>query len=248
MSFRNRPSEDCDAYRRDGTNDVVPASGRFANGISTISGTLLMVIVMGAGSTGLTFVATHLARQDQPAASDDEPGGGIIVRSEVVRLFLPRTLIELANRPTQQTPLRTHDDLRRRLEIEHHRDLWYALTVRGLQVNGESVDLTFIRRPYDEPDRFPEFLEVLAAAVGNPPCKLVRAAVHLIPDELSVREPREVISELFDQPQVTQAGCLPHRGTAKTSTGSSPAGPASIDSASARNAASSFEYCSLGAF
>jgi hypothetical protein len=154
-----------------------------------------------------------LARQDQLAGSDNEPGDGIIVRSEVIRLYLPRKMIELANRPTQQTPLRTHDDLRRRLEIEHHRDLWYALTARGLQVNGEFVDLTFIRRPFDEPDRFPEFREILAAVTGNPPdlwMNLSSARVQLIPDELSGRDPREVISELLDRPQrPPEAECPP---------------------------------------
>jgi hypothetical protein len=203
MSFRNRPSEDCDADRRDGTNDVVPASGRFANGISTISGTLLMVVVMGAGSMALTFFASYLARQDQLAGSDNEPGSGIMIRSEVIHIYLPRTLIELAKGQTPQ-PIRTHEDLRRRLEIARHRDLWYALTARALQVNGEFVELTFIRRPYADPDHFPEFLEILAAALGGPPNlwrNLSSATVHVLPDGLSKRDPREVISELIGQPQ-----------------------------------------------
>ena len=126
----------------------------------------------------------------------------IVIRSEVIRLYLPRTLIELANHQTQQPPLQTHEELRRSLEARHHRDLWYALTVRGFQVNGEFADTTFIRRPYAEPDRFAEFLEIMAAATVSPldlGKNLSSATVHLIPDELSERDPREVITELIGQ-------------------------------------------------
>jgi hypothetical protein len=120
----------------------------------------------------------------------------------VIHLYLTRTLIKLANHQTQQPPLQTHEDLRRSLEVQEHRDLWYALTLRGFQVNGEFADTTFIRRPYDEPDRFAEFLEIMAAAIGSPRDlwkNLSSATVHLIPDELSERDPREVITELIGQ-------------------------------------------------
>jgi hypothetical protein len=120
----------------------------------------------------------------------------------VIHLYLPRTLIELANHQTQQPPLQTHEELRRSLEVQHHRDLWYAVNLRGFQANGEFADTTFIRRPYAETDRFAEFLEIMAAATASPPKlwrNLASATVHLIPDELSERDPREVITELIGQ-------------------------------------------------
>jgi hypothetical protein len=154
-----------------------------------------------------------MARQDRLAASGKDPDGAIVIRSEAIRIYLPRTLIELAKHQTQQPPLRTHEDLRRSLEVQHHRDLWYALTVRGFQVNREFADTTFIRRPYAEPDRFAEFLEVMAAANMSPPDlwkNLSSATVHLIPDELSERDPREVITELIDQsPTPTMSDSAP---------------------------------------
>jgi hypothetical protein len=208
MSLRNHLSQETGANQRHESNEVVHASDRLVRRISTVSGTLRLVTVIGVGSIGLAFFASNMARQDRLAGFDDEPGSGIMIRSEVIRLYLPRTIIELAKRQTQQPALRTHDDLRRNLELQHQQNLWYALTVRGLQVNGELVDLTFIRRPYSDPARFAEFLDVLAAVTGNPPDlwrNLSSAGVTFIPDELSVREPREVMSELIGQPSLTAA-------------------------------------------
>jgi hypothetical protein len=74
--------------------------------------------------------------------------------------------------------------------------------VRGFQVNRGFADTTVIRRPYAEPDRFAEFLEIMAAATVSPPDlwkNLSSATVHLIPEELSERDPREVIAQLIGQ-------------------------------------------------
>jgi hypothetical protein len=202
MSFRNRQYEGSGAEHCVGSNEFDRASGRFVWRISSIGGTLLMELAIGAGSIGLIFFASFVARQDQLAVSGKDPLDAIVSRSEVIDLYLPRTLIEVANHQTQQPPLRTHEELRRSLEVQHHRDLWYAVTLRGFQANGEFADTTFIRRPYAETDRFAEFLEIMAAATASPPKlwrNLASATVHLIPDELSERDPREVITELIGQ-------------------------------------------------
>jgi hypothetical protein len=61
---------------------------------------LLTVIVIGGGSLGLTLFACQLSRQDRLPESENHPGGGIIIRSKMLRLWLPGTLIELANPET----------------------------------------------------------------------------------------------------------------------------------------------------
>jgi hypothetical protein len=203
MSFRNRPYEGSGAEHCDGPNEFDWASGRFVWRISSVSGTLLMVLAIAAASIGLTSFASFVARQDRLAASGKDPLGAIVIRSDVIRIYLPWTLIEVANHQRQQPPLQTHEDLRRSLEVQDHRDLWYALTFRGFQGNGEFADTTFIRRPYDETDRFAEFLEIMAAATASPPDlwrNLVSATVYLIPDGLPERDPRELITELIGQP------------------------------------------------
>ncbi len=173
-----------------------------------------MVLAIGAGSIGLIFFASFVARQDRLAAAGKDPLDAIVVRSEVIHLYLPRTLIELANHQTQQPPLRTHEDLRRSLEVQHHRDLWYALTLRGFQATAEFADTTFIRRPYAEADRFEELLEIMAAATGSPPDlwrNLSSATVLLIPDELPERDPRAIITELIAQPPPPTTPDFTHR-------------------------------------
>jgi len=211
MSLSSRPSRNTVADHCDEPNEVAWTFGRFPPWISTISATLLTVVFIGAGSMALIHFASSMARQDQLAGSDSEPGGsGIMIRTEVIRLYVPQALIELAHRQTEQPSIRTHEDLRQRLEMEHHQNLSYAVTARGLQVNGEFVDLRFIRKPYSDPARFAEFLDVLAAARGNPPHDFEQATIEQIFDESSERELREVMSKLLEQPQLfTKAGSRP---------------------------------------
>jgi hypothetical protein len=160
---------------------------------------LLTLIVIGGGSLGLTIFACQLARQDRVPELENHPGSGIIVRSEVLRLWLPQTLIELAKRQTQPSRIRTHEELLRTLECLRQRDVWYALTARAHKVNGELVDLTTIRWPYRDSRYFPELLDVLALATGEPPSDPTpgfwNVSVSVLPDDSLTREPREVMRE-----------------------------------------------------
>jgi hypothetical protein len=89
------------------------------------------------------------------------------------------------------------------LERRGQTDLWYALTTRGRQVNGAIADITVIRHPHRDSEHFQEFLEVLATAAGDPPhdptLDYSGAEVHILPRELSDREPREVVEELISR-------------------------------------------------
>jgi hypothetical protein len=199
VRYSNCPSEKARADQFNRPKEAMPACRRFAWRLSTLCGTLVMVIVVGTGAIAITAFSSYMARQEQRAASDYDPDDGIVIRTEVIRLYLPRTLIELAQRQKLQPSLHSHEDLRRKLEFEHHRDLWFALTERAHTLKGGIVDIKHFRTPYKDRGHFPEFLEILAAAVGNPSADLSSAKVRLIPDELSERDPREVISELLDQ-------------------------------------------------
>ncbi len=98
----------------------------------------------------------------------------------------------------------THQGLQDVLERQNQKNLWYALTIRGHQVNGEFIDLTIIRKAYDDPNGTPEMVQILKAVAGNPPRTPARdfstASVHIIPDDSLIREPREVITELLGHP------------------------------------------------
>lgn len=127
-------------------------------------------------------------------------GAGIIVRSEVTHLWLPETLRALASLQSSSSPVRNHEDLRQFLEQRQRLTLQYAMTVRGHQVNGRHSDITFIRRPYEDPRCFQELLDILAIADGKPgrvtALDFTVASVHVIADERLSREPSEIIAEL----------------------------------------------------
>jgi hypothetical protein len=163
--------------------------------------TFFLPIVCAAGVMGLACLSVHMGRQDPELESANQPGSGIIVRSEPIHLWLPRTLIELARRLPRSRAVRTHDELRRFLELEGREDLWYALTARGYQVNGAFVDITVIRRPHDDAPHFPELLAILATAAGDPSshpdADFSRASVHILAEESLKCEPREVMTGLL---------------------------------------------------
>jgi hypothetical protein len=126
-----------------------------------------------------------------------------VVRTEVLRLWLPESLIDFAKPQSQSSAPRTYAELQTLLERRGQTDLWYALTVRGLQVNGGTADMTFIRRPYGDSQHFQEFLDILATAAGDPPPDSTMCyagtEVHILPRELSARDPRQVVEELIPQ-------------------------------------------------
>ena len=163
-----------------------------------------MILVLPAGVMGLAGLSFHVARHAHELAPADQPGAGIIVRTEVLRLWLPLELTDLSKRQSQPLVVRTHEELQRLLERQDRRRLWYALTFRARLFNGAVVDLTFIRRPYDDARHFPEFLDILATATGYPPrgpdSDYSKASVSIIAQEPSTCEPREVMAELLQWP------------------------------------------------
>jgi hypothetical protein len=162
-----------------------------------------MVFLLVAPVIGFTWLDSRASRPSQVLEPDDKPGSGVTVRAEVLQLWLPETLIELAgHRPESLVP-QTHHELQSSLERRRQEKLWYALTTRGYQVNGGIADITFIRHPYWAPQHFQEFLDVLATVAGNPPrypaLHYSGAEVHILSGELSEREPSAVVEELLSR-------------------------------------------------
>jgi hypothetical protein len=162
-------------------------------------GNILMMITIVAAVLGLTRLAPHVPRN----AQEPEPDAKlfVIVRSEVLCIWLPQTLTELAKRQAQSRFVRTHEELQRFLDLKHQQTLWYALSMRAYDANGEFSDVTCIRRPYDDSLYFPEVVAILATVAGTPPHEpnsdFSRASVHIIADEFLNGEPREVMAELL---------------------------------------------------
>jgi hypothetical protein len=132
-----------------------------------LGGKTLMTILLVGAVAALTMTNSQIARPDQDDETEDLPGAGIIVRSEVVHLQIPETFRELAYLQSQAQVLSDHNDLRLFLEQRHQTDLWYSVTTRGHQINGGHSDITFVRHPYDDPRHFQEVLDILARAIGR---------------------------------------------------------------------------------
>jgi hypothetical protein len=194
----------------------------------TIWGSLVfMGIVIAAGLMFFNHLASYVTRQAQKLEPADRPGSGVIVHTDVISLVLPQTLIDLAKRSSPLRAARTHQELQCFLERENQKNLWYAVSMRGRQVNGAFVDIAFIRIPYNDPNHFPELLDILAAVAGDPPrsptAYFSNAPVHILASDSLKGEPREIITKfLHDASQpVDEDRSSVHSGRSKLSNSAS---------------------------
>ena len=137
----------------------------------------------------------------QVTTPQTEGNGGIIVRSEVVSIWMHPAHFELAQHPSEAAACRSPQDYRRYVDERGLEKAWYVITANSFQINGETMVLSTIRWPYDmnEP-YFSEFPAILAIAAGKPPTNpftdFIKAKVRLIPSRLLHADPRAVIDEL----------------------------------------------------
>jgi hypothetical protein len=167
-------------------------------------GTIFMLLVLGAGTIGLVRFGIYASKQEHKLAAGDSSGSGVIVRTEVVCVWLPQTMIELAKSEAMSPVLSTHEDVRRLLERRGLEGMWYAVAIRGHQASGRFIDMQFVRRPFIEPDLFPQFLEILASAGSEGRDQtsddFTATSVQTLPDRLAKLESRDAIAVLQREP------------------------------------------------
>jgi hypothetical protein len=172
--------------------------------VSIWASRIFMVLVLAAGGMALTDFTSDGDKKDQNLADGDQPGAGIIVRSEVLHIWLPPAFVEWATRQPSSGVMRTHEDLKRFLELRGEEKLWFAMTVRAHQTNGNSLDMPVVRQPYSEPILFPQFLDILAVAAENSSDDATdnfsSASVHVLPEKSMKCERWEVMAELQRHP------------------------------------------------
>ena len=101
-----------------------------------------------AGIVGRVFVSFHAGAP----GPEDPPSSGIVVRTEVTALWIPRALRDVAQGEGGGSVFRSLDALQTELKRRGLNDAWYALTYRGYQVNGDSAEITQDRRMSEMPD------------------------------------------------------------------------------------------------
>jgi hypothetical protein len=157
----------------------------------------LMLGLIGALAIGSTWLDARASRPSRAVVGNEPHGTGIIVGNQVIRLWLPENLLEMAVHQHEPWQRRVQADLRAVLDRRGQDRLWYGLTIRTRQADGRSVEITFFRRPCcTSSERFAEFLDVLATAAGNPPDKYAGAEVRVLPGDLPAPQGRQVVEQL----------------------------------------------------
>jgi hypothetical protein len=158
---------------------------------------LLMRMTVATGAIGLAWCGIQAAQQDRMVGSANAIDLAGYARFKVLRIWLPRSLDEIARGPTSYALTHTHSEFQRFLAARNQKDLWYALTARAYQRNGEYSDCTYVRYPYKESLYFLELLEVLAVAAGNSSpsgmAEFQESSVTVMPDEMLECDSRQVM-------------------------------------------------------
>ena len=156
-----------------------------------------MVVI--SGIVGLVYVSFQ-ARSRGPA---DRPGSGIVVRTEVTALWIPRALCDVAQGEAGTAVFRSPEALQTELKRRGLNDAWYALTYRGYQVNGDSAEITQVRRITEAYAHVEEFRDMMAMAAGHPPRhegrEFSQVKVEIIPDTLLNADPLKAVSQLIPE-------------------------------------------------
>jgi hypothetical protein len=147
------------------------------------------------GAIALTRLAYHVT------TPQSEGNGGIIVHSEVISLWIHPALLDLAQRPADLDACWSLNGFRQLAQERGLEKAWYVFTVKGLQVNGETIVLTTIRRPYDLLEaEYSEFSAILAIAAGNAPpypfAGLAGVEARIVPGRFRAADPRAILDEL----------------------------------------------------
>jgi hypothetical protein len=157
-----------------------------------LAGELMIVVMVVTAAIGLTQLSAVTLRPGAAPEFSDPPGSGLIVGSEVIRLWLPETLVAPAGHKFPALVAQTHQELKAVLQRRGQENLWYAITVRTHLADQRVEDISFIRYPYRQPECLPELVDVLDAVAGSPPHRPsadhAAAIVRIVPAEMSQRE------------------------------------------------------------
>jgi hypothetical protein len=171
---------------------------------------LAAILFQNAGTTvvGIAGIVGLVSVSFQAGAPgpDDSGGSGIIVRTEVTALWIPRALHDLAQSEAGAAVFLSPEALLTELRCRGLNAAWYALTFRVHQINGESAEITQIRRLSDAADYLDEIQAVMATAADRTPRPedggFSHARVDVIPDTLQAVDPREAVTRLMAEPVV----------------------------------------------
>ena len=154
---------------------------------------LIMALCAVMGVAGLFLFGCHVwnAGASQPEAS------GITVRSEIVTIYAPETLIDFVKAHPEIT---TNDELVR-LISQAKLNVWFATVTRNHQADGNFADVPIWCRPGERPECFDHAKAVLLTLAGNRPgpgtVDYTKAKTELIEDAMMEMEPLDGLRQLL---------------------------------------------------
>jgi hypothetical protein len=157
-----------------------------------------VALFFAAAMFGASWWNSNSHRSGLSSDAGNFPGAGFLVRCDPTHLWTSEPFQELVRSSSQQWVAGDFNDFRRFLERRHLENLRYGVTYRGLQVNGRYSEITYIRRPYDDPRYFQELLDVLSGA-GEEPDRFTdqqNLPVHIIPESLLDSEASSMLAEM----------------------------------------------------
>ena len=165
--------------------------------IRRLAGKLMILFMFVTAAIGLTQFGAMAPQSIAAPESSDPPGSGLIVCSEVIRLWVPESLVDPARHELPALAAQTHQELKKVLGRRGMENLRYAITVRTHQANHRTEDISYIRNPYRQPEYFPELMDVLTAVAESPSrdpsADHSAAIVHIVPAGMSEREWLEAV-------------------------------------------------------
>lgn len=164
-------------------------------------GKTILVVMLAGAAAGLTVVANQPRKRSAEADGPDRPGSGITVRIDLTDIWVPARILDLAERESTNPKLLSGKEFNRLLKYEGGEIPWNAVTLELHQADGGTAEITTIDHPHhsNRPLRsFRDLLDEIAGRLHVDASPSSRApAVHLIPEALLRRPPREAVEELL---------------------------------------------------
>ena len=179
------------------------ADKRFPSRIVSLLQERVMVLAVVFAGIAVLFALGRNAPQREPRAGPPPRGWGIAQRVEVETIYIHPAFVALSKIAAGSPEISSPAALCAYLLSRGSEKAWYAMRATAFEAGGATTLISFCV-PYEAPERFEQFVDVLAAAAGkpreHPSTNYSKARIIVMPDDLASEDPRSAITKLFSPP------------------------------------------------